>query len=291
MMPDNDAPWPALRDEGGPSPALRSAVEAICGLDSSWFRLDVGLPGAGARWRVSGPLAAVMVRVHRSPRTFAQERAAAPVLAELGLSPVPLAVVAPERAVVWPWDNARTPQAADVGRSVAAEAGRALARLHAAPVTERDPCPLSAALSRRWRAAANQLGARGIVLRNDAVAAVDGVLRGVTSERVWCHRDCAPRNWLWAPGLRLQLIDLEHARPDWALLDVARAMLEIDGRDASAALFAAWSDESGIEPSTEALRAATVLEQARGLAWALRHGDSSHAARATAGLRLVGLLA
>ena len=44
--------------------------------------------------------------------------------------------------------------------------------------------------------------------------------------RVPCHRDFTERNWLVQNG-RFTVIDFEHARLDWALVDVERTLSSI----------------------------------------------------------------
>src|SRR5690606_14148538 len=99
-------------------------------------------------------------------------------------------------------------------------AGRFLAALHQLEISDDDPLLLAEALIRRtesWRRRAALEPAQARVV--DEHGPRRELFAGV--RRVPCHRDFTPGNWLW-DGETLAVIDFEHARPDLALVDLAK---------------------------------------------------------------------
>lgn len=150
------------------------------------------------------------------------------------------------------------PGNSDPGPTAHRAAGRWLRHLHDLQGLPVDPLPLEQAVARRiaalcpalpppWGRALGELDLRPLA----------------EQQRVWCHRDLRPRNWLW-DGVRLVVLDFEHAAPDLGALDFARvpdpfALLEGYGRSKV-------TDKA-------VLSIAGILDAAGTLAWGLRHED------------------
>jgi Ser/Thr protein kinase RdoA (MazF antagonist) len=156
------------------------------------------------------------------------------------------------------------------------QAGSLLARLHAqvTPDAAPDPADAFAARLETWSARARS------VIDADVIDWVSGrvhealpLLHGL--QRVPCHRDYTPRNWLWN-GDRLTVIDFEHSRPDLWFLDLERlwtglwparpdlrhAFLAGYGRELS-------ENEEGLLERLAALGALTTI------VWAREHADAA----------------
>jgi len=118
-----------------------------------------------------------------------------------------------------------TPPAADAVPAHAA-AARWLRALHECPVEAIDPLPLSQALQLRVRAALAQAPA-DLPDRPRVQAALAPERPFPSAERVWCHRDFTPRNWLWDPVQGLGVVDLEHSRPDHPAWDLVKLITEV----------------------------------------------------------------
>jgi hypothetical protein len=225
----------------------------------------VGHPHAASRvWRWEGERATIYVKQHTQPRKGAQERLAYGWLGQRFSDTLP-ALLAAEGDTLFlsavPGDHADPPSTA-----LAAAAGRWIAAVHAEPWYDADPMPLVDAVTRRLA----MTRARGRVALPEALDALVGSFAGVP--RVWCHRDYTPRNWLTGPdGLRV--IDLEHAMPDAAAWDVARASCQL-----SPAAFAAFSDGYGQLPDPRQLHLMRWLFAAGTVQWGEDHGDGAFAA-------------
>lgn len=101
-------------------------------------------------------------------------------------------------------------------------AGQFLRRLHTLPLVDTD-IPLRSALEKRLMAFAERTKGS---LSLEAVERVLTPLQELLGEvpclrRVVCHRDFAEHNWLW-DGSRIQVIDFEHSKNDFWLLDLCR---------------------------------------------------------------------
>jgi Ser/Thr protein kinase RdoA (MazF antagonist) len=263
-----------------PDPRER-AIEAWfsqqLGPTGPWVRLDAmrgstavfGLTTADGHDRV--------IKQFRSPRAFEQERRA---LAQwfgdgerVGGARTPrLIAAAPELATLI---LERLPGAAadqdDVDMHRAA--GRFLAALHQLEVVDDDPLPLAEALAQRTSA-----WLRRVALEPEQARIVEQ--HGPRPElfrdarRVACHRDFAPRNWLW-DGEDLAVIDFEHARPDLALVDLTKLHVGVwSRRPACAAAFFEGYGRPLCDRQREQLRALVVLHGVASLAWGQERGDA-----------------
>ena len=164
----------------------------------------------------------------------------------------------------------------DTERAHWRRAGAFLAALHALPHEDLDELPLPDAWSRRAESWVHRAG--DAITREEAneVLSLTRAPWPDTAEvprRVPCHRDFTPRNWIVTEG-SLAVIDFEHARPDWALVDLARALEEVpeDREELAAAL---WSGYGADPAAFETLlpRAFAVQALAK-IAWAVEHGDA-----------------
>lgn len=168
-------------------------------------------------------------------------------------------------------------------------AGSWLQRLHTLAYIDRDPLPLEGALRQRLRHAAQRAAAvvpaRTVAWVVAKVAAAD--LQPL--QRVPCHRDYTPRNWLWHPEQGLGVIDFEHAHPDLWWADVGR--LSDEAWVTQPALEAAFWEGYGRTPSAqerqlgEAYRAMAALST---ISWACAHADALFEAQGWAVLERLG---
>lgn len=202
---------------------LARLVPAGTWTDRSWSH------GESEVWELSGQRT-VFVKRHRSRRKHQQElRAYQDWLPALPAGAHPrLLAHAPGVLVIeglsggllqdLPPDDPRLP-------GLYEQAGRWLHRLHTLPFEDDDPLPVPEALRRRmkgWvRRAAGSIDPQ-LLAEVERPVHTD-VFAGVL--RVRCHRDFSPRNLL-VDGDALAVIDLEHARPDVALVDLVKLYTE-----------------------------------------------------------------
>lgn len=170
-------------------------------------------------------------------------------------------------------------------RSLYGRAGRWLGRLHALPYGDKDPLDVLGALRKRSEAWSQR--ARGLIdptvieAVHSAVAAPwpDGL---PMPARVRCHRDYTARNWV-TDGTAFHVIDFEHARADWALVDLERVQSSLaDERDRGemAAFDEGYAAVRG-SATLEGLRSGGLLRRAAlhaalcKVAWAVEHADAA----------------
>jgi len=173
-------------------------------------------------------------------------------------------------------------------------AGSFLAAMHRLPLEDTDPMPLRQALQKRCAATTRAIRERAAGSDEAMLAErVDTVLaeilpRLATTQRVFCHLDFVPRNWLWNEELRegsLSVIDFEHAKPDLWLADMARIQNECWRH--SPALADAFWDGYGAKLSRseqEIFDACGVLEAWGTVAWGLQADDAVYLEKGRANL-------
>lgn len=279
-------------------PAVVGFVRARLGPTSevAWRRLDAGR-GRTRVWRVgaSPDGQAWVVKRHLGARGFAQEVEAlrawprrSPELA--AAMPKLIAVDERTRCLLLAWVDGRRVVAL---RGVEAErahaaAGRFLARLHAAPLAisrPRDPVPIAEALARRVAGSVRACGDHLTAAERKILDRFAPHRVGPLDDRVLCHRDFTPDNWLWADGA-LTVVDFEHARPDWWLVDWSKSCTTWTEQPGLGAAFRGGyglDDDDRLEPQ---LRCALAVHGVATLAWGLRHGDRGFVVE---GRRVLGL--
>lgn len=244
---------------------LGADVEAWLG--QQFGAVDV-MEQRSAAVRLRTPDRVLWVKRYRSGRAWAQaERAFSVVVPALHRAAVSVPnVVAQHRAM-------RVRVLTEVpGRSMTlddppstfAEAARVLRRLHRLPCAQ-ESLPLGEAMRQRAATWATRPGAPAI-----ARAIVDWVTRhqrSLDAQRVWCHRDYEPRNWI-LDNERVGLVDFEHTRPDHPLVDWVR--LEAAGW--SPEQRAAFANVLG-EPDPVALRGTLAVYGLATWVWAQEHRD------------------
>jgi Ser/Thr protein kinase RdoA (MazF antagonist) len=160
-------------------------------------------------------------------------------------------------------------EALDVHRA----AGRFLAALHRLEPSHDDPLPLAEALVRRTQA---WLGRAPLEPEQVQIVAEHGPCLDLfaNERRVACHRDFAPNNWLW-DGETLTVLDFEHARPDLALVDLAKLCVGSWSQqpDSASAFFAGYGRIAS-DLERRQLRAVVVLHGVASLAWGHGRGDA-----------------
>ena len=258
--------------------------------DASWDHAE----SAVARLEASDGRRAVL-KAHRQPRKYRQERAALEAWAP-SLPATPTLLAAREGPPCALLMSARPGDRVDARLrpratllEVHESAGTWLHRMHGLPLVADDPLPLAEAVAARldgWsRRAAGRLAPETLRW----VAARVGELDLADARRVPCHRDFGPRNWLWDDAAGLSVIDFEHAQPDVWWVDVNRLIDE------------SWHADPGLEDAFwvgygrrpdgherglgDALR---LLYAVGTVAWGAEHGDAPFEAQGRAVLRRLG---
>ena len=266
---------------------------ALLGAHGPWVEEHLGevREAADASWdhgasdvvRVTCAGGSAFLKRHRDRRKFDQERAAyadwcpgleaAATLLAATEAPGPALLV--DAAPGVPLAQL-TSLSVDTERAHWFRAGAFLAALHALPHEDEDELCLPDAWSRRAEAWVRRAGSTITREEADEVLSLTSAPWPETAElprRVPCHRDFTPRNWIVTDG-SLAVIDFEHARPDWALVDLARALEEIpEGRDDLVdALWAGYgTDRAALEAFLPRVLAAQAIAK---IAWAREHGDA-----------------
>lgn len=167
------------------------------------------------------------------------------------------------------------PSSPDQAAQVHRAAGRWLRAWHALPFLDDDPVRPLVALRARW----DRWQTRAACLLPHTTRAWVGDLL-VTLEpppdRVPCHRDFTPHNWMWHEEHGLAVVDFEHARADLAWVDV---VCLIDGPWlARPDLEEAFWDGYGKRPddaSSGLLVALRALRALGTIAWGAAHRDGA----------------
>ncbi|MEM7677746.1 MAG: aminoglycoside phosphotransferase family protein [Myxococcota bacterium] len=165
-------------------------------------------------------------------------------------------------------------------------AGRWLRTLHSIRVVDDDPLPWTEALQRRIEALRRRAAGRvePETLERRLNPALELVARPTPFGRVPCHRDFEPRNWIY-DGVRLSVIDFEHARLDAPAWDFTRMATTcwLDNEQARVAF------RDGYGPvDAEFWAWVNALQQLDALStyvWGLTHKDPKFMARGQRSLR------
>lgn len=244
-----------------------------------WLRLDA-MRGSTAVFSVTTTAGReLIVKQFRSSRGFEQERRALAEwfagATELGGARVPRLLADEPRLATLLVERlpGAAPTAADAP-TVHRAAGRCLAALHQLEIADDDPLPIADALVRRIRSWLPRAALEPELIRIVEQHGPRAELF-VGARRVACHRDFAPRNWLW-DGRTLAVVDFEHARLDLALVDLAKLCVESWRRPNCAAEFLAGYGRALTDLEREQLRAVVVLHAVASLAWGRERGDPEH---------------
>ncbi|MFG0328852.1 MAG: aminoglycoside phosphotransferase family protein [Phycisphaerales bacterium] len=175
------------------------------------------------------------------------------------------------------------------------EAGRILRRLHSLPVDDPDPVPLHEALVQRFEAWLRRSAEYLDPLTRRTLSARFGSMDDFAfARRSPCHRDFTPANWIAdrsaASGRRLRVIDFEHARLDWALVDFVK--LESERWSEQRNLREAFLDGYGRrldDAEEEALDRLVVLHGLATMVWGAEHSDTDFERRGRRILASVGV--
>jgi Ser/Thr protein kinase RdoA (MazF antagonist) len=239
-------------------------------------------------WRLEGARGAAYLKQHRHGRKFAQELhaylhwtprlpgATPELLAYRSSSPRALLLSEVPGEVAEGFSLG--PQESELYR----QAGRFLRKWHGIPHLDDDPVPLPEAL--RQRAVAWEARAKGIVPPDvcawvrSRYGEVLAALASLDIKRVPCHRDFTARNWLVDRGeeLRVYVIDFEHARADWWLVDVERLYSGVFNRRPDLAE-AFWDGYGRLLDDAERELLDGIAAQAAltTIVWAKEHADAS----------------
>ncbi|QDV09363.1 hypothetical protein Poly30_49210 [Planctomycetes bacterium Poly30] len=263
-----------------PGPQLVAFVEETAGPVSRWR--DASWDHAESEvWEASLQSGGrVFLKCHRQPGKFAQEREAlerwAPAVGEC---PALLAARGQEpRALLLE----AVPGEPLLSAGLTAEeecahherAGRWLRRLHALPFEDSDPLAIPEALTKRsetWSSRASGRVEPGLIAEIHARVSAPWPAGAQVPRRVPCHRDFTARNWI-ASGDSFHVIDFEHARADWALVDVERARSSIPaGREA---LWSAFLKGYGHAVNHALLDRLELHAALARVVWAVEHEDA-----------------
>jgi len=263
--------------------AVRDIVAAVAG--SPWAATDRSTAeGAAQVTRVDGPQGRLWVKTHRQARTAEQEARALRAAASVGDVPE-LHAVAGTCLVMTHVDGGLASE-----RAAWARAGAWLGRWHAMPVDDDDPMPLIDAVRARaeaWAARAHRVGAPGLA---GALALTDAESAAlVDAQRVWCHRDYHPRNWL-DDGARVGVIDFEHARPDLAEFDLAKVRASEADAPLRAAFVDAWTEARGQAPDRVLLALGDRMHVVVTWVWGTQRGHAPTIAEGARALARSGLV-
>lgn len=212
----------------------------------AWTAAALGRAAAELRWRAlparegptalweveaaSGGGAAWILKEHRRGRGLAQEIEAYRRWAAAGLGRWLAEVVAVQEAEAGGASGGALLLRRLPGRAVAGDgevddhrrAGELLAALQAVAIADDDPLTPAAALGQRIDALVRRGRGRLPAAALAALEARHAALAGAgLGRRALAHRDFGPWNWIRDRG-RLWVVDLEHARPDLPLVDLAR---------------------------------------------------------------------
>ena len=158
------------------------------------------------------------------------------------------------------------------------QAGSFLRALHGLEFQDQDTLPVSAALLKRLEAFAREAGKQlkpGYL--DELKAQIRSLVPHIHSQRVPCHRDFMDYNWLQERDGTLCVIDFEHARPDYWLLDLCKmnALVWVRSPQLKHAFFQGY----GYKPSDweeSLLHLWSVIWSVGTLQWALKHGDGRY---------------
>ncbi len=241
-------------------------------------------------WAVTG-VEQAFLKVFRQPRKFVQERQAyrawLPQL-EPPLTPRLLAENSDLQALlvsVCPGTPVEDTYLNKVQRlEMYRQAGAWLRALHTLPSTDNDPVPLPEAYAQRGAAWLGR--AAGLLEPNTTswvVEQVEGavaLLEQLRAVRVPCHRDYSPRNWLVdlsanvsVGSVQLSVIDFEHARPDFWLVDVERLYAGLWERSLEDAFWQGYGRVLS-EVEREVLGQRLALSALSTVVWAREHHDA-----------------
>ena len=275
-----------------PPADLAHFVAGECGPVAAW-RNESWDHGESDVWRAelasettSGQ--AVIVKRHRQPAKFAQERAAyehwAPAV---GMCPKMLAAEGGYlRAIILEAVPGSPLLVTELRPAQEAEhyasAGRWLRRLHDLPWEDSDSLDVAAALTKRsatWSQRARALSAsplsEAIIETVHARVSAPWPTGATVPARVPCHRDYTARNWL-VEDATFSVIDFEHSRADWSLTDVERVASSIpeDRSELWTAFEAGYGRPLG--PAEQGLLQRLQLHAALSrVVWAVEHQDAA----------------
>jgi aminoglycoside phosphotransferase (APT) family kinase protein len=166
-----------------------------------------------------------------------------------------------------------------------------LAQLHALPFVDPDPLPLTEALAERVSWMLSKLPTTQATLRQALWDAETALSRVGNLERVLCHRDFAPPNWLLDPsGSSIAVLDFEHAQGDHWCVDLCRldAIFALQA-GAEAQFLMCYRGRLMDEREQQIYRLCRLLDAAQTWLWAQRQGERAFLRRAKLKMQWLGL--
>lgn len=159
------------------------------------------------------------------------------------------------------------------------QAGAWLRSLHALSARSDDATSFGQAMSLRIDAALTTIAP---ALEEAQLRVIDEVKaalsrsRYAASERVFCHRDFRPRNWMVRRDGTFVAVDFEHARVDFLESDFARLIPYFREREDLREVFVRSYKDARRVYSDERMRVAVVVDALQTLAWGMKHGHESY---------------
>lgn len=168
------------------------------------------------------------------------------------------------------------------------EAGRQLKRIHQQEPYDKDNLPLKKALELRLKSLKSQTDMHPEKREIEQLLAGTGELLDASrvNTRVPCHRDFMEHNWLLSEQGDLFIIDFEHARSDFWLLDLCQmnALVWSKDRELKRAFLQGYG--TSLEAWEESFLHLWSLVWSYGtLFWARTHDDERYQDLATSALR------
>lgn len=160
-------------------------------------------------------------------------------------------------------------------------AGHWLRELHGLPTRSVDAMTFGEAM--RTRLSASLAHAQGALdaSQREAIEAVMSRLERpqfASTDRVFCHRDFRPRNWMVRRDGTFVVVDFEHARIDFLETDFARLVPYFRTKPELARVFVKAYRDSRRSYNDERLRVALVVDALQTLAWGIQHAHEGYQA-------------
>lgn len=158
-------------------------------------------------------------------------------------------------------------------------AGAWLRSLHALPARTTDSLTFGQAMTARLDAALVHVRPE---LSDSQARVIEDMKKALTkaryegTERVFCHRDFRPRNWMVRRDGTFVAVDFEHARVDFLETDFARLIPYFRERDELRRVFVKSYRDARRVYSDERLRVAVVVDAIQTLAWGIQHNHEEY---------------
>lgn len=235
----------------------------------------------GAVVEVSGQVA---TKTHQARASFERERDALVYLHQQRMSGVPRLLAVNESAQRLSLERIFGANVDARGETHAVRvweaAGQWLRSLHLLPLEAADTLSFSQTMRARLQSA---YATTKRVLDDQTQAMIEAALQALQAGayddgqgRVFAHRDYRPRNWMLARNAQLVVVDYEHARPDFAEVDLARLVPYWRERPTLARTFLRAYEDPRLHQAEDRLRIAVLVDALKTLEWGLSHSRDDY---------------